>query len=280
MSNYGLGFNFVLDFTNYNNELILAGEFNSINGSPYGSYGFIATWNDTSWTALGTGLNAPIISVTVFNNELYAGGLFTATGDNITPLNHIAKWDGTQWLPVGEGLNDTIYTLFVDTLQNKLYAGGTFTQTGLGVQAKHIAQWTGTNWQELNGGTNAPVTALFSKDSNLYVGGYFTQVGSSISANHIACWGYHNPTAINERKNNQELTISPNPSTALFTIQSKEKINQIRITNTLGQCVWQTLTPLGKDGEGLIDLTEQPKGIYFAEIKTDKGTTNKKIILQ
>ena len=252
----------------YNNKLIAGGAFNSIDGSTYGSYSFIAAWDDTSWSPLSTGLNAPVHSLTVYNGELYAGGAFTATGDNLTPLNHVAKWNGTQWLAVGEGLNDSVYTL-----QNKLYAGGSFTQTGLGIQAKRIAEWTGSNWQEVGGGTNNDVWALYAKDSNLYVGGYFSQVGGSVPASCIAVWG-NNPVGINEINNYEEINIYPIPTTGIFTIHSEGmKIKQIKITNILGEVIKNI-------NNTTIDLSDQPKGIYFVEIKTDKGTTNKKIILQ
>ena len=136
----------------YNNKLIIGGFFNSINGSAYGTYGYVGAWDDTNWSTLSTGLNNSVFALTVFNGELYAGGAFTATGSG-SPIKYVSKWDGTQWLPVGEGLNDTVITLCVDSLHNKLYAGGSFTQTGLGVSAKHLAEWTGTNWVEVGGGT-------------------------------------------------------------------------------------------------------------------------------
>lgn len=56
-SNHPSGYDATMDLCIYNDKLIAGGYFNSINGSPYGSYGYIATYNDTIWDSLGSGLN-------------------------------------------------------------------------------------------------------------------------------------------------------------------------------------------------------------------------------
>ncbi len=250
-------------FTNYTNKLIVGGYFTSINGSAYGTYSGIATWDDTAWGTMGNGFNNAVLALTVFNGELYAGGCFSSSRDGSTALNHIAKWTGTTWVQVGEGLNDTVFALTVDSLQNKLYAGGGFTHTGLGVPAKHIAEWTGTNWQEVGGGTNRSVHALYATDSNLYVGGYFTRAGN-VQASLIAVWG-RNPNGVNEiGSKDAEINIYPNPSNGLFTINAQgNKITELKVTNTLGQVI-KTVS-----SASTIDLSDVAKGIYFVEVRLD-----------
>ena len=281
-SNYGLGYYWAVAFTEYDNKLIVGGFFNSIDSSPFGTYGFVASWNDTLWDTLGSGLNAPVYCFTVFNGELYAGGEFTATADGV-PANHIAKWNGTQWLPVGEGFNDIVNTLCVDSLNNKLIAGGRFTQTGLGQPAKRIAEWNGTNWQEIGGGTDAPVWALFAKDSNLYVGGEFTQAGS-ISANCIAVWG-NNPVGINElNEKNNNIKIFPNPTTNQITLefeQNNSENTQIEIKNILGQTVYsETFKTNAGIHTKTIDTSMFQNGVYFVQLKSKNEIHSVKFIKQ
>ncbi|MEI6487437.1 MAG: T9SS type A sorting domain-containing protein [Bacteroidota bacterium] len=79
---------------------------------------------------------------------------------------------------------------------------------------------------------------------------------------------------VDELKNDMSFHLSPNPSAALFTISSAAKINQIKISNMLGEEI-KTI-----NNATTIDLTEYTNGIYFAEIKTEKGITNKKLIKQ
>jgi hypothetical protein len=91
--------------TTYNGNLIAGGYFNNVGGSN------IASWNGSTWTALGSGMSvntansnpyAVVLSVIEYNGELYAAGQFdTANG---VPVNNIAKWDGTSWSNVGSGL--------------------------------------------------------------------------------------------------------------------------------------------------------------------------------
>ena len=277
------GYDAAMALCTYNNKLIAGGYFNSVNGSPYGSYGYIASYNDTTWDSLSSGLNNVVFSLAVYNGELYAGGNFTATGTG-TAVNHVAKWNGTQWLPVGEGLNDSVWVLCVDSAQNKLYAGGFFTQTGLGQPAKHIAEWTGANWQEVGGGTNAFVLSLFAKDSNLYVGGAFTMAGST-PANRIAVWG-NNSVGINESHfNNELLNIYPNPATNQITMGfelAETKNTSIEIKNILGQTV-KTINGsafLKGTNKIEIDVSDLTSGLYFVQLQSGNKLVNKKFIKQ
>ena len=264
-------------FTNFNNKLIVGGYFTSINGTPYGTYNGIATWNDTAWGAMGNGFNNAVLALTVFNGEVYAGGIFDSSRDGSTALNHIAKWNGTTWVQVGEGLNDTIYALTVDSVHNKLYAGGGFTQTGLGVPAKHIAEWTGTNWQEVGGGTNRTVRALYAKDSNLYVGGFFTRAGN-VQADLIACWCVNSPLGVGELgSKNDELGIYPNPAneSLTLTLSKVEGIKTVRVYNVLGEVVF---TSSFNNLQTTIDISTYASGVYFLSVKEEDKIINKKFI--
>ena len=256
----------VIDLTVFQNKLIVGGYFTSINGSSYGTYSGIASWDDTSWGALGAGFNDAVWALTVFNGELYAGGQFTATRDNVTSLNHIAKWNGTNWQAVGEGLNDTIITLCVDSLQNKLYAGGAFTQTGLGIPAKHIAQWTGTNWQELGGGTNRTVAVLFAKDSNLYAGGEFTRAGN-VQTSLIARWGYNTTVGVGEiEKEEPYIFCYPNPASSVvnfsYTLPNSSTQAIIRIYDNIGKLI-KNITTEKTQGIETYNTEQLSNGLYY-----------------
>ena len=265
-------------FTNFNNKLIVGGYFTSINGSPYGTYNGIASWNDTVWGAMSNGFNDVVYALTVFNGELYAGGVFSSSRDGSTSLNHIAKWNGLTWVQVGEGLNDTVYALTVDSVHNKLYAGGGFTQTGLGIPAKHIAEWTGTNWQEVGGGTNRDVQALYAKDSNLYVGGYFTRAGN-VQADLIACWCVNSPLSVEElQSKNTYINCYPNPATESinFSYVLPPNVQQgiINVYNAYGQII-QSFSINKAEGIEIFDLTNQSDGLYFYSLFANNANIDK-----
>src|SRR5207249_9669097 len=95
---------------------------------------YIAKWNGSSWSALGSGMGGGVspfvpcvFALAVSGSDLYAGGRFTTAGG--TPANYIAKWNGSSWSAVGSGMGGATYP-YVSALAvsgNDLYAGGDFT---------------------------------------------------------------------------------------------------------------------------------------------------------
>ncbi|MDD3887383.1 MAG: chitobiase/beta-hexosaminidase C-terminal domain-containing protein [Patescibacteria group bacterium] len=130
----------------------------------------------SSWSAVGSGVDFPVASFAVYNNELYVGGTFT---------NFIAKWNGTSWSQVGSGMDNYVYTMAV--YNNKLYAGGAFTTAG-GIAVTYIAEWDGSNWRSINSGMDDEVRSLAVYGNNLYVGGFFTAPVSNIAKWDGSSW--------------------------------------------------------------------------------------------
>ncbi len=83
---------------------------------------------------------------------------------------------------------------------------------------------------------------------------------------------------INEKENISRVALFPNPSTGKFHLKNIEHNSEVKIFNLLGKIIYQSST-INSDSE--IDLTNQPKGIYFCNIisKDNFGETIK-IILQ
>lgn len=169
---------------------------------------FIAKWNGTQWSPLGSGVGgvpiAPYVyALTVFDDEsgggpaLYAGGNFATAGG--VAASRIAKWNGTQWSPLGSGIGGEGYpsvsaiTVFDDGSGDgpALYVGGGFATAG-GLLANGIAKWNGRAWSLL--GDGMPGTAAFTAFDDgsgsglaLYAGGYFQT--SPAGDSYIAKWG-------------------------------------------------------------------------------------------
>ena len=70
-----------------------------------------------------------------------------------------------------------------------------------------------------------------------------------------------------------QVTISPNPSTGVFSIQSDEKIHGLKVFNSLGICV------VSKQFSGNFSIADQSEGIYTVELQIDHRFVRKKIIL-
>jgi hypothetical protein len=86
------------------------------------------------------------------------------------------------------------------------------------------------------------------------------------------------PSAIEEPAlQNEMITIYPNPTNGKFTIESDSNITSIEIINMLGAKVFQTEV---KDQTYNIDLSSQPKGIYFVKIVEGDKISVEKIVIQ
>jgi hypothetical protein len=198
-------FNFNTNFYNnqvsvmtpYNGNLIVAGTFDTVGGNIQAKD--IASWNGSSWSAIGSGLTGSyvhgtpgITSMVVYNGDLYVAGYF----DSIEGIaaNSIAKWDGTTWSTVGTGVSGAnpyldIYAMAV--YNGTLYVAGQFDSAG-GVLVNNIASWNGTSWSAVANGItelsgNDEVTCLTVSNGVLYAGGVFGSA-SGVAVNNIAAW--------------------------------------------------------------------------------------------
>jgi len=147
---------------------------------------YIAKWNGSAWSALGSGLrngNYPgsVSALAVSGTNLYAGGQFTNAGG--LTAHYIAKWNGSAWSALGSGTGGGtypyVYALVVSGTD--LYAGGPFTTAG-GLPANYIAKWDGSTWSALGSGVNNWVLALAADGAgHLFVGGEFSLAGTNVS---------------------------------------------------------------------------------------------------
>lgn len=82
-------------------------------------------------------------------------------------------------------------------------------------------------------------------------------------------------TGINEKDLANSISIYPNPTNGIFSIEA-DNMERIEITSITGEIVKALVVNKNKT---TIDLTAYSSGIYFAKIITDKGNVTKKIIL-
>jgi len=92
----------------------------------------IAKWDDSSWSALETGVDGVLFGVPtvealeVFDDgtgpALYAGGRFGSAGG--VSVNNIARWNGEEWSPLGMGIQGLGAAVFALTAFDEISIGG------------------------------------------------------------------------------------------------------------------------------------------------------------
>ena len=174
-----------------NGDLIVGGDFFFAGGM---AGPFIAKWDGSSWSSLGSGLTGICYALAIDGNgDLYAGGQFNQAGGQ--PANNIAKWNGSSWSALGAGLGNYCYAIAIDG-NGDLYAGGDFNFAGgtfASNSVNNVAKWDGSSWSALGTGLSNDCNALVIDGNNdLIAGGSFPLAGGQ-TVNYIAKWTIPTP---------------------------------------------------------------------------------------
>lgn len=168
---------------------------------------FIAKWNGTIWSALGSNvagtngaLTNVVFSVATDGLNVYVGGLFLDVR-GIASADNIVKWDGTNWSNMGSNgangaMNNNVYVIAISG--SNVYAGGTFTNAAGDEHNDYICRWSGSSWNYLNtsNAVNNDVKAITINGGFVYIGGDFTNCGGIPQADYIARWDGTNWAAL------------------------------------------------------------------------------------
>ncbi len=205
--------NYVYALAVSGSDLYAGGVFTTAGGSPAS---YIAKWDGSGWSALGSGMDGGVYALAVSGGDLYAGGYFTTAGGS--PASYIAKWNGSSWTALGSGLEGGGVTALAVS-GSDLYAGGWFTSAS-GSAATNIAKWNGSTWTALGSGLEGGgVTALAVSGSDLYAGGGFTSAGGKVSAFTARAYLPALPTLSVLRSSEQVTVFWPAVDTASFALE-------------------------------------------------------------
>jgi hypothetical protein len=136
---------------------------------------------------MGTGFDAEVRALAVFQGALYAAGHFTADGTGSIPFPGMARWTGTSWVqvPVPNPLTYDYRDLYV--FNGKMYTTKHFTDTEFTVK---VSGFDGSAWTDLPGEFSGPenykyLYTLGEFNGNLIAGGQFDSVGG-VEAQRVA----------------------------------------------------------------------------------------------
>lgn len=159
--------------------------------SAAGTFGFIARWNGSAWSAMGTGLNAqPDAIIEAPDGSLYVLGNFTSAG-GVANTTYAARWTGSAWQALSTGLNGRARAGALRR-DGTLIVVGDFTTAGGAAAVRFTAYspvsglWSG-GVAPFSTGLNATgrAVAVDLSDDTIYVGGDFT-TADGVAANRVA----------------------------------------------------------------------------------------------
>lgn len=121
-----------------NTVLYLGGTFTTVGGVAYSNIAYY-TFATTAVTAMGTGTNNTVNSITIGPGAVvYAGGLFTTAGS--VTVNRVAQWVGGSWQPLSTGTDGEVSR--VATAPNgDIWLAGIFTTAGGVTLLGGVAIW-------------------------------------------------------------------------------------------------------------------------------------------
>ncbi|MEO5569451.1 MAG: T9SS type A sorting domain-containing protein [Bacteroidia bacterium] len=253
------------------------------NGNSYMTGSFISPTLDFGSTALtftgGVGGDAFIAKYDVSGNVLWAKSAVGLSDDHGYAIT--ADANGNCYV-TGSFLSTTI-------------TFGSITLTNGGNTDIFIAKYDSLGnavWAKSAGGNNADVGygIITDVNENLHITGIYRSpsitFGTSTLTNadnsglttdiFVAKLDSFITTGIAEENNSfNEINLFPNPGNGKINITSSDIIEEIKITNPLGQIIYRA-NPNEKD----ISVHIDNDGIYFVIIKADKLTTTRKVIVQ
>jgi len=172
---------------------------------------------------------------------------------------------------MSEGISDTTWNnnyLAINVNANYTMAGNTVTFTNTTTNA--------TSYEWIFGDGN---TSTSSSPVHTYPSGNFNTLLIATNGCNTDTVVIYIPLSagINELTAS-DISIFPNPTTGKFQLTTNnQQLSTITISNTLGEIILE-VKDIKTNAE--IDLSNQPKGIYFLSIKSEQGIKTKKIIKQ
>lgn len=140
---------------------------------------FVATWDGTSWTPLGDGLDGPAQAVAEGDGRVYVGGAFSGTSSGDVTSPGVVAWNPTQsaWSALGGGVVGSVRVLAA--APEGLYVAGGFDTVvqadGSEVPVEDVARWdpVAGRWAAVPGGHGIDVPFALARDAAgaLYLGG-------------------------------------------------------------------------------------------------------------
>lgn len=262
-------------------KIIIGGDFSSYNSV---STGNIAKLNsdgtlDTSFNS-GTGFNGYVQKMVVqSDNKILVGGYFSnyngTNVNNFTRINPDGSIDNS--FNTGTGTSNYVLSIAIQSDNKILIGGGFYVYNGMPItQLARINQDGSLDSGFSPGsGPSGPIfSILIPSNEKAIVAGNFTTYNSADRRRIARILANSTPLSIDDPKMTT-LKYYPNPIEDTFYIESQNQINNITMTNLLGQ---KLLTLEGNDNSIEVQVAQLPLGVYEVNVVSGEKTESFKVI--
>lgn len=249
---------------------------------------------------IGTGTGSSAYPFNVYNGYTRIAAIYDSTEIDTTGVITTLAWNvadyNSNWAPVKIYLKTTTdATLVADTWSNMisgstLVYSNTINFPNYGWKVVNITPFAYSSGNllvlvETNFGGTGTTTANFYSTNSGYNETWYNNTTPPAGNGEVNIYGRPNiqitfgsTVGIIENISGTTINIYPNPSGGKFFIEM-EKIRNgvIEIYNVLGEKIYSSELINQKQE---IDLSKEPNGIYFLQLKTENGIAIQRIILQ
>jgi hypothetical protein len=177
--------------------------------------GYVAKWNQETWTVLGEGFDKVNIYALAVSpaGEVYIAGEQPRTPEGNS--SYIAHWDGETWQQLDTSKLKSSGYLALDK------SGGLYVSTLMSEPSGTIDYWDGMNWRtiaaQLAGEAPAIYDMAVDTNGHLYIGGSFESV-NGIPARYIAYWDGSSWQAVGEGFDKEVDALAFDPGGDLYAV--------------------------------------------------------------
>ena len=143
------------------------------------------------------------------------------------------------------------------------------------------ANWTAISGEYIaNGGEKYIIICNFNVDTTVHTMSVGGGIDSYYYIDDVSVWDCTGSgLGVGELSNENNIIISPNPTTGIFTISTEgNKIKEVKVVDVVGEIIRNY--ELGIRNSVTFDMTGVSKGIYFVQIMDDKNNVvNRKVVI-
>ncbi len=254
-------------------------------------YAKVFQWNGTNWIQRGMPILGKIaddrtgFSVSINNdgNSIAIGSSQYINNGYYGGLARIYDWQNSSWVQRGTDIVDFYRSnsiLFLSGNGNVLAHGNPISDAVI------VYKWDSTSWVQKgypfywtqSSQKNGCSIALSNNGDTIAIGAVDFDTTNMQDVGRVLVYAFGSTSSLNESIKDSDLNLFPNPTIGQVTIklESTEKVIKIKVYKANGELVKNI--DMINSNEISIDMSDQPKGLYFFNTIIKNRSKNIKLV--